>query len=186
LERDEWNGAVRCLFDEEYVFVLTAPREHVDWHSDALAVLKREVEDPRGWHSQDLDSRQRIEDPEVGAEFPFVSPTLESLRTRLWPVGLDAAAQLLVAMKDDWLEVRNITDFDARKEDLLSASRLLLARYGSSPECFTNASVARVREDPNFFAGTSGCSPFTEWTMDWGLVVVSEAEVGVFWRFNGD
>ncbi|WP_063732593.1 hypothetical protein [Streptomyces sp. RTd22] len=181
-ERDSWNSAALRLFDDKYSLVITGPRKHPDWHQDVIAVLAREVEDPRGWISLDWENEQGK--AEYGPSFPFRSPTTNFLAEHLHEITSASAAHLLVAMTDDWFSVNEIPDFPNRKEELLADSRTVLSRYGATPLCYTTSISARATRDPDFFAKTSGGVGLTDFTMDLGLVVVSGTEVGVFWSFN--
>ncbi|EFL25842.1 hypothetical protein SSOG_05556 [Streptomyces himastatinicus ATCC 53653] len=182
LERDSWNSAALRLFDDKYSLVITGPRKHPDWHQDVIAVLQREVEDPRGWIS--LDWEIEHDQTEHGPAFPFRSITTDYLAEHLHEITVTSASHLLVTMTDDWFSVKNIPDFPDRRGELLADSRTLLSRYGATPACYTTSISARTTRDPDFFTKTSAGVEFTDFIMDLGLVVVSETEVGVFWSFN--
>lgn len=183
--RDEWGAAAGRLFGGRCSLVLTGPREHEDWHQDVLAVFAREVEDPRGWSQVDQDPRRS---PDRVAENKL-SSFRESLRTHmpkfLFRIGRESAVRLLVVLTDDWYTVRGIPDFDEKREQMLADSRTLLSRYGEDSAFWTPAPAARTDENPEFFrAKASSGGGFTDYVADLGLIVVSNAEVGVFWTFN--
>ncbi|MEV4975802.1 hypothetical protein [Streptomyces scopuliridis] len=183
--QQEWEAAARRLFEDEYAFVCTGPRAHADWRTDALAIMARETQDPRGWVTLDWDSESDPAEAEQRRRsFPFTLPSESVLGESLYEISLDSAAPLIVALTDEWFEVKNIPDFANRKEQLLADARILLARFGRDATCYTTAGNARTTKDPDFFQPIRGGVGITEHLMDLGLLVVSASEVGVFWRFN--
>ncbi|KNB50156.1 hypothetical protein [Streptomyces caatingaensis] len=181
----EWNAAVERLFGERCALVLTGPRGHADWLQDVLAVLAREVGDPRGWTQIDRDvkrSPERVADNRI---FPFSENLFTHMSKFLFEIGRESAAQLLVTLTDDWYSVRGIPDFEERRDELLADARTLLARYGPDSVFRTPAPVARTDKNPDFFGvKASAGGRFTDYVADLGLIAVSDAEVGVFWTFN--
>jgi hypothetical protein len=173
-----WEEAARDLFEDEYVLVRNGPRRHDDWHRDLVAVLGRAVQDPRGWLALDWD-RNGI----PGSFFPFVDDRFSALGSMMNEIRPPSTTQLLVAMVNDTCDVRAIDDFTEKRPGLLRRAETLLARYGSTAEFYTNITGARADPTPDIFARPPGCWSFTEYTMDFGLVAVSETEIGVFWRF---
>ncbi|MEU6505768.1 MULTISPECIES: hypothetical protein [unclassified Streptomyces] len=182
--QQEWEAAALRLFEDEYAFVATGPRDHTDWRTDVLAVMARSCGDPRGWVTLDWDSEENAADPERGHSFPFVVSTESGLGDILHEVAPESAAQLLVALTDEWFQVKNIPDFSDRREALLSDARTLLSRY--SPGCTFHTTAGNASGDPNadFFHSVTGGLGVTDYMSDLGLIAVSSAEVGVFWRFN--
>lgn len=184
-QQQEWETAALRLFEDEYAFVCTGPRVHEDWHTDALAIMARETEDPRGWVTLDWDSESDPTEAEQrGRSFPFTLSTESALGESLYEISLDSAAPLIVALTDEWFDLKNIPDFADRQEQLLTDARTLLARYGRDATCYTTAGNARTTKDPDFFQPIRGGVGITDYMMDLGLIVVSATEVGVFWRFN--
>ncbi|HCA87417.1 MAG TPA: hypothetical protein DEQ61_19260 [Streptomyces sp.] len=171
------------LFDDKYSLVVTGVRGHDDWREDVLAIMARTGEDPRGWVALDWDKGAKGEGTQEVATFPFVSPGIESFEA-CHEITLTSAVQLLVAMTDDWFEVKNIPDFEKCEESLLADARTLLSRYGPDCFCCTTSIDARLSKSPDFSRRASPGIAFTGWLMDLGLIVVSQEEVGVFWSFN--
>ncbi|MEV5507759.1 hypothetical protein [Streptomyces orinoci] len=183
--RDQWCTAVTRLFDEITPFVRTGPRNHQDWRKDALAVFAREVDDPRGWLSLDMqDARDQY--PDAGGPFPFRPLTVDFLSEHLHPVESEAAAELLVVMLDDWFSVRGVWNFEERKEQLLADAHTVIARYGPAVRCYTSSPAARTTSRPHFLDPRSENSGynFTGLIGDVGLIAVTDDEVGVIWAFN--
>ncbi|MEV6397867.1 hypothetical protein AB0M39_24360 [Streptomyces sp. NPDC051907] len=184
VDEDAWAAAALRLFDDEYVLVATGPRTRTDWRIDALAVMNRRAEDPRGWLSLDWDREGREENPSRRPSFPFLEPSVELLRQRLYPVTPETASALLVAMTDDWCELANVPDFAENKESLLADAGTLLARFGPRYDCYTNVTDAKSTQSPDLLRKSPGWISLTEYTADYGLVVVADEEIGLFWSFN--
>ncbi|MFI9720414.1 hypothetical protein ACIHFE_12250 [Streptomyces sp. NPDC052396] len=182
---DQWHAAVSRLFDEISPFVRTGPRNHQDWRMDALAVFARDVDDPRGWLSLDMQ-HARDEYPDAGGPFPFRPLTVDYLSERLYEVEPEPAVQLLVIMLDDWFSVRGVWNFEERKEQLLADARTLISRYGAGARFYTSSPAARTTSRPDLFdpQTKSFGGSFTGLMGDLGLIAVSDDEVGVFWAFN--
>ncbi|MER6026522.1 hypothetical protein [Streptomyces sp. NPDC001851] len=182
--QQEWEAAALRLFEDEYAFVATGPHDHADWRTDALAVMARSCDDPRGWVRLDRDAEENAADPQRGRCFPFVITTESRMGEVLHEVAFEPAAQLLVAMTDEWFQAKNIPDFRARREALLTDARTLLSRYSPGGTFYTTAGNASGDRNVDFFHSVTGGFGVTDYMSDLGLIVVSSAEVGVFWRFN--
>jgi hypothetical protein len=100
--------------------------------------------------------------------------------TRLHPITVETAARLLVIMTYDWEPIGP----EESTADALADARTLLDRYDDKILCFSNISEARVSPSPNLTHGVTGWSPMTGYDGDYGFIVVSPDEVGVFWSFN--
>lgn len=183
-----WNVALRRLLGDPYVFVATGPRRHEAWARDVLAVLRREVADPRGWQGLDADRTGPGRDS-VPA-YPFAPPPAERFPAYLRPLERAAAVGALAVMSEEWQSepapVRSRPD----REAVLADARTLLDRYGPHARYFTNA----VAPDPvpDFVAaGLRGTRSYSFLTgvyvngldlhEDLGLIAVGADEVGVFW-----
>ncbi|MEU0392812.1 hypothetical protein ABZ208_08590 [Streptomyces sp. NPDC006208] len=184
MTRAAWEAAALRLFDDKYSLVATGPRAHADWRLDALAVMNRDVTDPRGWAVLDRDRDNAEERARHGRAFPFDHPTVESLNSSLHQFEPGTAAPLLVALTDDWCQLRNAPGFPEEQERLFEDARTLLVRYQEPFECYTN--LDRVeRNTATDAAGRSfSWSSLTQYTADYGLIVVSDTELGLFWSFD--
>lgn len=61
----------------------------------------------------------------------------------------------------------------------------ILARYGDGARYHTNVSrPGHVRGTLDFRTRNWGYSPLSVYTEDYGLIVVSDTEVGMFWNFS--
>lgn len=190
--RSPWNAAALRLLDDPYVFLATGPRRHRDWALDVLALMHRQVPDPRGWLRMDADR------PGQGwgvPPYPFGPPPATEFPARLHRLEPDAAVAALTVMAEEWTyeprPVRDRPDLDA----LMADARTLLARYGPAAEFWTNAPAAASDPAPDFVgAGLSGHRGQGFLSGEYvggldlygelGLVAVSRAEVGVFWSID--
>ncbi|MCX5391760.1 hypothetical protein ACWFR1_38700 [Streptomyces sp. NPDC055103] len=181
VEQTDWEGALRYLHEDSFAYMATGPRRHEDWRLDVLAVMNRSVADPRGWAVLD----EWVGSP--GADepaHPFQPPDLEKLGGRLYEIAPESAAQQLVAMTDDGCMLPKVLkDRPERLDGLMERARTVLARFGASPVCLTNVTEARDNRTPDYFSSSRGWTQMSVYSEDIGLVVLSEAEVGVFWTF---
>jgi hypothetical protein len=175
-----WEAAALRLMEDVYTFVATGPRVHADWQGDVLAVLNREVDDPRGWSTLDWDKNNDESRKLGGPSFPFLPLSCEALTEHLFPVTRETAVRLLVTMAYEW----EPPGPDENATEALADARTLLCRYGDEISCYSNITAARVSPSPDLRAGVTGWRPLTPYDGDFGFVVVSPQEVGVFWSFN--
>ncbi|WP_244888766.1 hypothetical protein [Streptomyces purpureus] len=141
IDQSTWNGAVRHLYEDAFVYVATGARHHEDWRSDVLAVVERGVTDPQGWLVLDdsADAPERDEWP----SFPYRQFTTEELGERLFAIDRDSAEQLLLALTDDGCTLQNTRRFRESTDELRELARHILARYGTGATFHTNITGAR-------------------------------------------
>lgn len=178
VDRSHWEAAALELFEDVYVLVATGPRRHPDWRDDLIAVMRREVVDPRDWLRLEWETARRKKPP-----YPFTEVAISTMDEGLLRIDRPAATQLLVAMMADACDVTSIPDFPSRRDALLGQAKVLLSRYGPDSVLWSNISRLERNDNPDVFAGVAGAYPFTDYTMDFGLVAVSDEEIGVFWNF---
>ncbi|MFI5828663.1 hypothetical protein ACIA6C_15660 [Streptomyces sp. NPDC051578] len=190
--RSPWNAAALRLLENPFTFLATGPRRHEDWAEDALALIHREVPDPRGWLRIDGDrtNNARCAVP----AYPFEPPPVAGFRDRLHELEPAAAVTALAVMAEEWGDnrpVRNRPERDA----LLADARFLLDRYGPNARFWTNAHDAASDPARDFVrAGLKGTKVHRFITGEYlnglglleelGLIAVSGHEVGVFWSFG--
>ncbi|MDX3803143.1 hypothetical protein [Streptomyces sp. AK04-3B] len=175
-----WEAAALRLLEDVYTFVASGPRTRSEWQNDVLAVMNREVEDPRGWSTVDWDEDNDVERAADRPSYPFLQLSREALTERLYPITSETAVRLLVTMTYDWGPVES----EENETVVLADARTLLGRYGDDIACYSNITEARMSPSPDVSAGVSGWTPLTEYDGDFGFVVVSSQEVGVYWSFN--
>ncbi|MGW3634878.1 hypothetical protein ACWD7F_32830 [Streptomyces sp. NPDC005122] len=180
VNRTAWEEASLRLLDDVYAFAATGPRVHPDWRDDVLAVMNHEVDDPRGWNVIDWET-DKEERTTARPSFPFHHPSRDILEERLFPVTPATAERLLVTMTYDWGPVPQDEETAASAH---ADARTLLSRYGEQISCYSNISRARATPSPDLTGGVDGWVPLTQYAGDFGFVVVSPEEVGVFWSFS--
>ncbi|MFC9585605.1 hypothetical protein ACFVJ8_22630 [Streptomyces yangpuensis] len=190
--RSPWNAAALRLLGDPYVFLATGPRRHEDWAEDVLALMHREVPDPRGWLRIDGD---RTNDARCAVPaYPFEPPPAAGFRDRLHPLEPAAAVTALAVMAEEWGCGRPFANWPER-DALLADARLLLDRYGPDARFWTNARDAASDPARDFVrAGLKGTRVHGFITGEYingldlleelGLIAVSDDEVGVFWSFG--
>ncbi|MFE4048222.1 hypothetical protein [Streptomyces sp. YIM B13518] len=184
VDADSWNAAVLDLFGGGWTFARVGPRLHDDWRRDVTTVMALKAADPRRWTS--LNHAPGVDENRSGTDSPFLPWSPEETVRSLHEIGVEPAGRLLVALQGELYQAFNIPDFAQRKETLFRSSRTILSRFDAGSRFFTNAAEARRNPDADLL------NPDTEWDClsvcisDCGLVVVSDAEIGVFWAFRDD
>ncbi|WP_327256855.1 hypothetical protein [Streptomyces sp. NBC_01244] len=187
-----WNAAALRLLEDPYVFLATGPRRHGDWAEDVLALMHREVPDPRDWLRIDGDRTNDARD--AVPAYPFAPPPAAGFRDRLHELEPAGAVTALAVMAEEWghgLPVRDRPD----REHLLADARFLLDRYGPDARFWTNARDAASDPARDFVrAGLEGTEVHGFLTSEYikgldlfeelGLIAVSDDEVGVFWSIG--
>lgn len=181
VDQTSWEAAVRHLFEDAYPYDATGPRRHEDWILDVLALMAR-VPDPRGWAG--LDDAAQNPDREVYPTYPFVVHPPEYVTERLQKIDRDSAENLLLALTDDCCTLSNLKRFTESEEELRAMARTVLARYGDEASYHTNVKKpGHVRGTLDFTESSWAYSPLSVYSEDYGLIVVSDTEVGMFWNF---
>ncbi|MFD8141854.1 hypothetical protein [Streptomyces sp. NPDC059708] len=190
--RSRWNEAALRLLEDPYVFLATGPRRHEDWAEDVLALMHREVPDPRGWlridHDRTDDARHTV------PAYPFEPPPAAGFQDRLHELEPAGAVTALAVMAEEWEGGRPVRDRPER-DALLAEARILLERYGPDARFWTNARDAASEPARDFVrAGLKGTGVHRFLTdayvngldllEELGLVAVSGDEVGVFWSIG--
>ncbi|MFJ2161559.1 MULTISPECIES: hypothetical protein [unclassified Streptomyces] len=191
LDADAWANAL-TMYERRYSIVTVGPRTHQDWSQDALALLRKEVSDPRSWRTLEYWSEA---DEEWRADWlaPFEEPGPD-WPTGLWTVPRTSVERLLVMLSTNWLDVpneRKRNDFEARRPELERKARVILSRFPEETSFYTNSGYpgsysgpSTDADVPDFYEATTGCTPLSQHDWDLGLFAVSETEVGIFWSFD--
>ncbi|MGW7290304.1 hypothetical protein ACWGH4_33055 [Streptomyces sp. NPDC054847] len=178
--RGAWTAALQ-LFNDSYTVVAVSARIHADWRYDAVATLRRERNDPRGWEAVWWDEYDHTPDRPF---FPFRPTDAASFDSGLAEITEKSAATLLVSMSADSFRVSRIDDFSHKRSALLEQARTLLSRFGSRGTFYTNSGYARDAADHDFFESAAWVNPYSEHAFDLGLVALTDDEVGIFWSFD--
>ncbi|WP_369145143.1 hypothetical protein [Streptomyces sp. R44] len=182
VDQAAWEAAVHHLYEDASPYDATGPRRHEDWVLDVLALMAR-VPDPRGWAGLDDEAH----DPErtVSPMYPFVDHPPEYVAVRLQEIDRGSAENLLLALTDDRCTLSNLRRFRESEEELRAMARTILARYGDRATYHTNVQKpGHMRGTLDFTASGWAYSPLSVYSEDYGLIVVSETEVGMFWNFS--
>jgi hypothetical protein len=73
-------------------------------------------------------------------------------------------------------------DFEERREDLEANARVILSRFPDGSHFYAN--TGRGSDTLDYYQRVSGWNPFSVRTFDFGLVLVSQTEVGMVWSFR--
>lgn len=178
--RSSWDQAVRSIFCE-LSFAAVGARKNDDWRRDVISIMELKSKDPRGWlsinHAPGPSSHL-----ECSPERPFLSRVVDDFDW-VFDVSRRSAEQILVTLQGEWFTTSGIDDFDARKDSLLDDASVILGRFGESARYLTNMSAARDDPHADMFRHEGSYEGFTDYTVDCGVIAVSDTEVGVFWGF---
>ncbi|MFD8352741.1 hypothetical protein ACFV1X_27875 [Streptomyces coelicoflavus] len=189
--RREWRQALVTLGCQ---LAAVGPRRHEDWLVDAAAVLQFRTRDPRGWLP---DAHTGW--PERTSHAPYYP------FDRLEPRHLDHHLELLTHEAAVELTALHWTAtpyggaqppgacHPVRRRRLWSAAGTLLARFGPAAEYATNAEDLSGGTDPHWYREGFSLSCFAGvdaqrdgLITDFGILAVSDTEVGAFWNFFVD
>ncbi|MCX5405801.1 hypothetical protein OHA37_18135 [Streptomyces sp. NBC_00335] len=180
VDQRSWEAAVRHLFEDANPYDATGPRRHEDWVLDVIALMEG-VPDPRGWAVLDDAAEGRYERPPT---YHFPAHTPEFIARRLQEIDRTGAENLLLALTDDGCTLSSLKRFTESEEELRAMARTILARYGDTATFHTNVNrPGRVPGTLDFTTQHWGYSPLSFYSEDYGLIVVSDTEVGLFWNF---
>ncbi|KPC78361.1 MULTISPECIES: hypothetical protein [Streptomyces] len=176
-----WESAVRHLFEDAYPYDATGPCRHEDWVLDVLALMAR-VTDPRGWAG--LDDAAQNPEREASPMYPFVAHPPEYVARRLQEIDRNSAEKLLLALTDDGCTHSHLGRFAESREELRMMAQTILARFGDCASYQTNVNrPGHVCGSLDFTTSDWAYSPLSVYTEDYGLIVVTGTEVGIFWNF---
>ncbi|MFJ4802802.1 hypothetical protein [Streptomyces murinus] len=184
LDSAVWQADLLELFGGTFAFAAVGPRTQDDWRRDVQAVMMLKAKDPRGWNALIVPPPSSA--TAMTDEKPFADLRLEEFDRLLYPVEKHSATQLLVALQGEFYQSANIPDFAHREERLIACADEILSRFGRDARCYTNAAEARDNPNADLMNPETEWNCLSEFTTDCGLVVVSDAEVGVFWAFFED
>jgi hypothetical protein len=184
LDADTWSAAVE-MYRHRYSFVAVGPRTGEDWLPDVAAIMRREVADPRGWRGDDpeLGESELLEDP----AFPFRVPPADGEGAAEWRSGLfeiprSSVVRLLVMLATNEMNVARQRGFADRRARMECHAKVILSRFPIGSKFFTNTRHGGA--NPDFYERVSGCWPMSQYVWDFGLLAVSDEEIGLIWSFD--
>lgn len=181
VDQASWEAAVRHLYGDAYPYDATGARRHENWALDVLSLMAR-APDPRSWTG--LDDAAHAPEREASSTYPFVAHPPEYLARRLQEIDRESAENLLLALTDDGCTLSSLSRFAETEEELRAMARTILARYGESATFHTNVNKpGRGSGMLDFTSSGWAYSPLSMYSEDYGLIVVSDTEVGMFWNF---
>ncbi|MER5894829.1 hypothetical protein [Streptomyces sp. NPDC001876] len=149
------------------------------------AIMRREVADPRGWRGDDpeVGEPELLEDP----AFPFRVPPVDEEGAAKWRSGLfeiprRSVVRLLVMLATNEMNVTRQHGFAERRTGMERHAEAILSRFPGRSAFFTN--TRHGGEDPDFYERVSGCWPMSQYVWDFGLLAVSDEEIGLIWSFD--
>ncbi|MER7553127.1 hypothetical protein AB0F05_29480 [Streptomyces microflavus] len=181
VDQTSWEAAVRHLYEDAYPYDATGPRRHENWVLDVLALMAR-APDPRGWTR--LDDAAENPEREACPTYPFAAHPPEYIARRLQEIDRASAENLLLALTDDGCTLSNLSRFAESEAELRVMARTILKRYGDSALFVTNVNKpGHASGTLDFTSSGWAYSPLSVYSEDYGLIVVSDTEVGMFWNF---
>ncbi|MFJ6887833.1 hypothetical protein [Streptomyces sp. M54] len=181
VDQTSWEAAVRHLYEDASPYDATGPRRHENWVLDILALIAR-APDPRGWTG--LDDAAENSEREACPIYPFAAHPPEYIARRLQEIDRTSAENLLLALTDDGCTLSNLSRFAESEAELRTMARTILKRYGDSALFFTNVNKpGHASGTLDFTSSDWAYSPMSVYSEDYGLIVVSDTEVGMFWNF---
>ena len=183
VDQASWDAAVHHLYRDAYAYIATGPHCHDDWTLDVLALMARDVPDPRGWAR--LDDAEKDPERTGWPQYPFAVHPPEYVAPRLQEIDRDSAENLLLALTEDGCTLSSLRYFTESPDELQGMARTILARYGAEATYHTNVHKPdTARGTLDFTTSSRSYSPLSIYVEDNGLVIVSDTEVGLFWNFS--
>ncbi|MFH9572064.1 hypothetical protein ACH4MG_16110 [Streptomyces sp. NPDC017454] len=184
LDAGMWSVAVG-MYRHRYSFIAVGLRTGEDWLPDVAAIMRREVADPRGWRGDDpeVGEPELLEDP----GFPFRVPPADEAgaaewRSRLFEIPRSAVVRLLVMLATDAMDVARQYGFADRRLGMEEHAQVILSRFREGSRFFTNTRHGGGL--PDFYEKVTGCWPMSQYAWDFGLLAVSDDEIGLIWSFD--
>ncbi|MFD0038880.1 hypothetical protein ACFVIZ_14700 [Streptomyces anulatus] len=90
----------------------------------------------------------------------------------------------VLALTDDGCTLSNLSRFAESEAELRAMVRTILTRYGNSTRFHTNVNKPGHEIGTLDFTSSGWAySPLSVYSEDYGLIAVSDTEVGMFWNF---
>ncbi|MGH4032491.1 hypothetical protein ACQB60_26530 [Actinomycetota bacterium Odt1-20B] len=184
LDERSWAEAIG-MYERRTTVAKVTGREHENWALDLATLMRGDTRDIRGWRTVDKweGELDRLDDP----SYPFVMPpetiaTADVRKPHLYEIPRSQAVRFLVALSTPWIDVTKEPDFEERREGLEAKARVILSRFPEDSHFYANTGHSSSTRD--YYQRVSGWYSFSVRTFDFGLVLVSETEVGMVWSFR--
>ncbi|GHF91066.1 hypothetical protein [Streptomyces griseosporeus] len=184
LDERSWSEAIG-MYERRATIAKVTSRTHENWLLDLPALMRGDTRDTRGWRTVDIwdGELERFDDP----SYPFAVPpevfaTAESWKSYLHEIPRSQALRFLVALSTPWIDVTKEPDFQERRAGLEEKASIILLRFPEGSRFYAN--TGRDSSTLDYYERVSGWNPFSVRTFDFGLVLVSETEVGMVWSFR--
>ncbi|MDX3247756.1 hypothetical protein [Streptomyces sp. ME18-1-4] len=184
LDGRSWSDAID-MYERRATIAKATSREHENWVLDLSTLMRGATRDARGWRTVDIweGEPERLDEP----SYPFVMPpeavaTADAWKLYLHEIRRSQAERFLVALSTPWIDVTKEPDFEERREALEAKARVILSRFPEGSHFYANTGHGSDTRD--YYQRISRWYPFSGRTFDFGLVLVSEAEVGMVWSFR--
>ncbi|MET9063068.1 hypothetical protein ABZX99_35285 [Streptomyces antibioticus] len=184
LDERSWAKAIG-MYEMRATVAKVTGREHENWLLDVATLMRGDTRDVRGWRTVDKweGELDRIDEP----SYPFAIPpealaTPDAWKPYLHEIPRSQALRFLVALATPWIDVTMEPDFEERREALEADADVILSRFPEGSHFYANTGRDSATRD--YYQRVSGWYPFSTRTFDFGLVLVSETEVGMVWSFR--
>ncbi|MGQ4364690.1 hypothetical protein [Streptomyces sp. SAS_272] len=184
LDERSWSDAIG-MYERRATIAKTTNRKHENWVLDLSTLMRGDTRDVRGWRTVDMweGELERVDEP----SYPFVMPpevvaAADSWKPYLHEIPRSQALRFLVALSTPWIDVTKEHDFAERREILEANARVILSRFPDGSHFYANTGHGSDTRD--YYQRVSRWNSFSVRTYDFGLVLVSEKEVGMVWSFR--
>ncbi|MGV4985046.1 hypothetical protein ACVB8X_12350 [Streptomyces sp. NRAIS4] len=185
LDERSWAEALG-MYERRATIAKVTSRKHENWLLDLATLMHGDTRDARGWRTVDLweGELERLDEP----SYPFVGPRgavatpPDAWKPYLYEIPRSQAVRFLVALSTPWIDVTKEPDFEERREALETNARVILSRFSEGSHFYAN--TGRDSASRDYYQRVSGWHSFSVRTYDFGLVLVSETEVGMVWSFR--
>ncbi|NUV63709.1 hypothetical protein [Streptomyces sp. CAI-85] len=184
LDERSWAKAIG-MYERRATVAKVTSREHENWLLDVATLMRGDTRDVRGWRTVDIwdGELDRIDEP----SYPFAIPpealaTPDAWKPYLHEIPRSQALRFLVALATPWIDVTMEPDFEERREALEADAGVILSRFPEGSHFYANTGRDSATRD--YYERVSGWYPFSTRTYDFGLVLVSQTEVGMVWSFR--
>lgn len=182
LNDEVWARSVESLRGRTPFFVHVRSREDSFWCEDVQNIIRGQGSNSEKW-GVGGDLRFPLFPGYHFTAEPFNVFSSEELYASLSEVPPRVACDMLVLIALGSAGGRRRLQSYTQLPNILAGADALLASFGSSVSFWTNADDAEAVNETLDFK-ISELASFTPYPIDFGLVAVSDTDVGVFWTFD--